>query len=481
MTVDDRFRRQLATELDRWVAETLIAPQQRDRLRQHYQLDRLNSSASNRFTTVLLTIGSILIGLGAISFVAANWDSILPSVRAIGILALMLGFDIAGYQLWQGSTRAALQRLGTALLLVGQLMLGASIALMAQWLQISGPPSGLFLWWGIGVTVMAYSLRHVFSGALSVLLILAAFFSGLNSPSQAAYIDLVIDWMPLLIPAIFLPLAYWCHSRWIFAFATLATCFSFVGTTFARAAWSDNAIEHWFLLGSFAIAFGLWAGSFCHQRYLPQLQEKLGLAHPSDRLEKQLDFAPIAQFLSLFGWLSYLYVLGFADTLYRWGTSGWDFTPLRTTLNLPQAGLPGLFVAIYWAIALIAWIANWRDRQSFPQPVRVMDTAIAIVAASMLLILHIGSFWGFSLIAVNALYFGLSGTLAWQGLQLGIRWRYWLGLLALTLQILSRFFEYDTGLLVKSLVLVACGIGIILAGLSFERRPRSPQVLPHNS
>jgi len=43
----------------------------------------------------------------------------------------------------------------------------------------------------------------------------------------------------------------------------------------------------------------------------------------------------------------------------------------------------------------------------------------------------------------------------------------------LTLQILSRVLEYETGLLVKSLVFVICGVGVIFVGLWFERYVRT--------
>jgi hypothetical protein len=42
--------------------------------------------------------------------------------------------------------------------------------------------------------------------------------------------------------------------------------------------------------------------------------------------------------------------------------------------------------------------------------------------------------------------------------------------LGLTLVVLTRFFEYPTGLLAKSVALVVCGIGVIWIGLKFERR-----------
>jgi hypothetical protein len=45
---------------------------------------------------------------------------------------------------------------------------------------------------------------------------------------------------------------------------------------------------------------------------------------------------------------------------------------------------------------------------------------------------------------------------------------FWAGVLYLALVITSRFFEYETGLLIKAVVFIACGIGLILAGVGFE-------------
>ncbi|NEN98818.1 MAG: DUF2157 domain-containing protein, partial [Moorea sp. SIO3I7] len=59
------------------------------------------------------------------------------------------------------------------------------------------------------------------------------------------------------------------------------------------------------------------------------------------------------------------------------------------------------------------------------------------------------------------------------GLAEGKRGLFWGGMVLLTLQILTRMLEYDTGLLVKSIVLFLCGLGIIGAGLWFERYLKS--------
>jgi hypothetical protein len=46
---------------------------------------------------------------------------------------------------------------------------------------------------------------------------------------------------------------------------------------------------------------------------------------------------------------------------------------------------------------------------------------------------------------------------------------FWLGSLYMVLLILSRFLEYETSLMVKAAAFLACGIAVILAGMSYER------------
>ena len=60
-----------------------------------------------------------------------------------------------------------------------------------------------------------------------------------------------------------------------------------------------------------------------------------------------------------------------------------------------------------------------------------------------------------------------------QGLQSNQRRAFWGGMILLTLQIITRMLEYDTALLLKSLVFILCGIAVIGAGLWFERHLNS--------
>ncbi|NJK71978.1 MAG: DUF2157 domain-containing protein [Synechococcaceae cyanobacterium SM2_3_60] len=162
--MDERFRQQLARELPQWQERGWLNPEQVETLRDHYRLDNL--TPSNRFATILAIIGSVLVGLGLISLVAANWAYISPGFRAIATLLLMAGCTGGGFVgLRQG------QRWGTILLLIGQFAVGGSIGLMAQWFQISGDPAGLFLAWGLSVLAMAVCLRHSLLATLAIFLL----------------------------------------------------------------------------------------------------------------------------------------------------------------------------------------------------------------------------------------------------------------------------------------------------------------------
>jgi uncharacterized membrane protein len=77
---------------------------------------------------------------------------------------------------------------------------------------------------------------------------------------------------------------------------------------------------------------------------------------------------------------------------------------------------------------------------------------------------------------MNILLAVLSLGMMREGLGTGARSPFWWGLVVLTLQILSRVLEYETGLLVESVVFVACGIGVILVGLWFERYVRTLRI-----
>ena len=333
---------------------------------------------------------------------------------------------------------------------------------------------------------VAYAVRHNFSGVLAIVLLQSAYFSSLAEPLAIDWLQSTVGFTPLLTLGIFLPLAYWCRSRWLFTGTVLAIDISTVGAVFQDPNVPSDATAYWYWLSYIALTSGWWAFSFVHQRALPQLDrwlpadtdlevESWQANDPSsyrDRGENPdlgLNFAPIARILSVFGLLGGLSLLGFNDARYLW-SDGWIWTHLSDMFQ--SSPTVAITVWSFLLLAIAMWGLNLRDRALVPQratATSVLDAAIGLTSVVVVLLLHSGALWGAATVLFNLLLFGLACTLAWSGLQLGIRWRYWMGLLAVTLQILCRFFEYDTGLLLKSLVLIVCGIGTIVAGLSFER------------
>lgn len=178
-----------------------------------------------------------------ITFVAANWQAWSRELRVILLLSLFVGVNFAGFSLWR--RRVVLpagidqwqQRLGQGLLLLGALILGANMALMAQMFHISGSPYRLYLAWGLGVLAIAYSLRLTSLGVLAILLVQLGYWQGeAELFSELSWSQLAVRQMPLLA-VMFVPLAYWCRSRVLFALAAIAIVLSlenslrFVGDT----------------------------------------------------------------------------------------------------------------------------------------------------------------------------------------------------------------------------------------------------------
>ncbi|MGL5195133.1 MAG: hypothetical protein ACRC8Y_16260, partial [Chroococcales cyanobacterium] len=73
----------------------------------------------------------------------------------------------------------------------------------------------------------------------------------------------------------------------------------------------------------------------------------------------------------------------------------------------------------------------------------------------------------------NILLFLLAYGLMRRGLTQGDRRIFWWGTLLVTLQILTRVLEYETGLVLKSIVFVLCGMATIAIGLAVGSRIKS--------
>ena len=132
----------LETESPAWVAEGLITETQRAALLARYPPDTVQAVG------LLPLLGSILVGLSALSVVAANWQSLPTTVRLVLLLGSLVGAYAGGnYFLRRGN-----RRVGYGLLALGLGLFGSSIILTSQLYQLVGyDASGLLAWVVAGV------------------------------------------------------------------------------------------------------------------------------------------------------------------------------------------------------------------------------------------------------------------------------------------------------------------------------------------
>jgi uncharacterized membrane protein len=96
-----KFRRQLRHEADLWVQEGLIDRTTHDRIATRYQFSALNVESRNSFVTLLMGLGCVLIGIGVLTFVTANWQQLAREWRVAVLLGAFIAVNFLGFYLWR--------------------------------------------------------------------------------------------------------------------------------------------------------------------------------------------------------------------------------------------------------------------------------------------------------------------------------------------------------------------------------------------
>jgi uncharacterized membrane protein len=325
--------------------------------------------------------------------------------------------------------------------------------------NISGSSSELFLAWGLGVLVMAYSLSLNSLGILAIILVQIGYWIGLGelwySPDDLTWARLLVQHMPLLSCLLFVPLAYLCRSRWIFALAAIAFTTSLQFNLNPLQLLSASGVAPW--VASFAFTLPpalLWSYD---DLLFPTINYRL--------------FQPLSRNLALVCFGIVFYVLSFR---LNWQDPFYGYNLPRTDGNV-FSSVSFIDLGILSGLAVLQWLFLLRHRNNSPRrevnfTTVVISTFIAITAFIPFWHQAVSRIDAFGSFAFNVLL----GILAWgliqEGLKFNDRRSFWGGMLLITLQIISRMVEYETDLLSKSLVFVLCGSALISAGLWFETR-----------
>lgn len=442
----EKFRRQLRQEAESWWNEGLIDAQLYGRLADRYQFKDIETNARSTFTTILISLGGILVGLGVITFVAANWTVWTRELKLAILLGLFLGVNITGFYLWRSRQRGT-RKLGAALLLLGGLILGANLSLVSQMFHQSGNFYELLLVWGAGVSVMALSLAMPALSWLAILLVGSGYVPAItngNMASDLTVYHLAALHMPVIVLVLFVPLAYRTQSKFTFLLAGLLFSASFIGNLFTLDGW---AVE-------LAIALPpalFWAYS---------VQSRQRFVVP--------EFQPLARALA---------VLLMAGSFYSLSFNAWMSFELDSSpgFKLPWGRHIAFDLLVCCALTIWLWL---KLRHQLPRFNLFQTRSLNTGTVAVMLLVAGGTFYThlrlvpievLGPILYNVLLFFLAIAAIRDGLALGSRRTFWGGMLLLVLGIVTRMLELDTELLTKAIVFSACGIGVILAGLWFER------------
>ena len=455
--VSEQFRRQLRQEAKTWHSEGLISDEVYSQLSDRYQFISLETTASNRFVLILLGLGGLLLGLGIITFVAANWQGWSRSLKIAILFTSFAATNGFGFWFWRVPGDSWQSRFGQGLLLLGSLIFGANLALMSQLFHLDGELYQLYLIWGLGVLTLGISLRITALGMVAIILIAIAYGISLAdwfNPNRLSGIAIALKHAPLLTGIVGIFLARWWNSRLIFSAIVLM---------FIPAVWiqilalggSSIPVAVKFTIGLILPAAFLWS-------YRDLNLSRFAINSRS--------FQPIARGFSLCLLAMQLYLLSFHGWWDNWGS--WDSI---------DDGLGGWFLGLDLLIltGLTCW--QWFQlgfqslKSSSPQPWKLSIHSILIFSSlSLTALLVLWHFLVYPLpilapILLNIQGFLLSIELVRWGIGRAKRFGFWSGLVLLTLQIISRMLEYDTGLLLKSVVFIIGGIAVMAAGLWFER------------
>lgn len=453
----EKFNQQLKKEAQQWQEEGFISNAFYEALAQRYGFDAVVNSGSHRFIATIISLGCILLGLGLITFVAANWQVWSKPIKVLLLLGCFSLTNIGGFLLWQQATSRSRQRLGEGLLLLGALSLGANLGLMSQMFHQTGAAYQLYLIWGVAVSLMAYGLGLASLGVMATILIAIAYFSSFSLWSLNFNFAL-LGLSPVAIACLLIPLTYRCRSAWVF----------FLSVSLATSAWYTS---FFFYVGGLIPSLKivlitmalllpvaiLWA--YQDRQSLFGIPTNISV----ESLSRKLAIAVLGGFLYLasFHWWEELTVADFGSNVE--GSFSWSIVSFSCLVLL----------AGYW------WYCLGKNSQTESWRLGRYDSWVAVATASSFVAV-VFNLWGneayVATFIINLLLFGLAIVLIKEALTLDSRLCYWSGILLLSLQIISRMFEYNTDLMTKAIALFICGIGIIASGIWFEK-----QLAPSNN
>ena len=412
-----------------WRAEGLVDEALAQRI-----LARYPAGAERNWGRIVFSaIGAVLVGLGVILFFAYNWQELPKAAK----LALAIGALVAAH----GSAMALARRANAGVGLVeglhvlGTMLFGAGIWLVAQIYHIDEHYPNAFLVWSLGALALAWAMPSVVQALLALFLV--TFWAGV----ELFDFRVAVHSAPVLVVLGVLPLAWWRRSPALL-FCALAVLY--LVTAFAAGAIDGKVLlPLLYTMGAAALIAGVAAAT-------TKFPEAGG---------------PLRS-LGLLVILGCSYLLSFRDLagLLR----KVDFSKPGIAIYLGAAGAALALALFLLARGRLAQLDAYRRWQ-----LGLVGVGLLIVLASMFLLAK-GGGWPVVL-SFNVIVLGLAVLLILEGSEHLRPKLVGAGCLLFAMVVIGRYADLFTSLLVRAAVFVALGAALFYVGNFYARSRRRAQ------
>lgn len=182
--------------------------------------------------SLLALLGTVLVAVGALLFLAANWQG----MERLSKLAVLFGALWGAHAAAWAALRAGLDRFAEALLLLGVLLFGAGIMLVGQIYHLpADPPAGVLIW-ALGAVLAAWAWPSEWAACAALALVTVWFSLAVSDSPLPVYLPFLPVWAALLPPIL--------RMRWIIAYhAALLSLAWFILVTLASLLSAGDAAE----------------------------------------------------------------------------------------------------------------------------------------------------------------------------------------------------------------------------------------------
>lgn len=430
------FERRLRKELPTWVEKGWVRPDAQEAILEHAS----HPGSVRMFTYAVSVLGVLLLGTGVITFFAANWDGIAKLTKLTLLFgSLWLAYGGAAYLL----AVKRMPHLGEAMLLLGVLLFGANIMLIAQIYHIDAHyPDGVLLW-ALGGLLTAYGLQS--QTAMVSALVLATLWTLLEGYGFDG-----VHWWYLPFQAICLPLVV--RRRWTFALHT-----ALIGLLL----WTT----HVYALDDLSRSDALYLTQFYFAAFTALFV--LGLVLNEFGPTKSLA-APVQRY-ALFASLVAFYLLTFPDFQ---EAGGWWHD-----LEMREPATPKWLVLSILALIAVIALAVWHRRLSggaqgatyLAWGLILVGTGAGLVLANLFVT---GSQGNLFAVLFNLLFFATMVWLVFAGQQAEDRFLVNIAFSFFVLALLSRYIDTFWTLLNRSFFFTVGGVILLVGGYFLERQRR---------